>query len=239
MWFLIQLCDICLPYCFLKHLFIPFIWPIILRSQKLLDMRLQQLQSNHKETNRLQDDVEFIRRLMAENQKALCNVVQALANIQGEIVNLVQCLKPQPKTKPNSISSQGSLPNAHHQSNAVTITPAGGTVLVERETEAEGFARIGSRKERDRRGSADRNSRRNSRKRSGIEDDESNLWYFYPSVWVFKVEFALVKCMYWFLSQHDLSDISTIPCLRSFSFYIMMRVKQYISTVISHKPESN
>ncbi|BFZ03481.1 hypothetical protein BsWGS_06520 [Bradybaena similaris] len=147
----------------------------IQRSQKLLDMRLQQLQSNHKETNRLQDDVEFIRRLMAENQKALCNVVQALANIQGEIVNLVQCLKPQPKTKPNSISSQGSLPNAHHQSNAVTITPAGGTVLVERETEAEGFARIGSRKERDRRGSADRHSRRNSRKRSGIEDDESNL----------------------------------------------------------------
>ncbi|GFS11087.1 short transient receptor potential channel [Elysia marginata] len=72
----------------------------IQRSQKLLDMRLQQLQANHKETNRLQDDVEFIRRLMAENQKALCNVVQALANIQGEIVSLVQCLKPQPKTQP-------------------------------------------------------------------------------------------------------------------------------------------
>lgn len=136
-------------------------------------MRLQQLQANHKETNRLQDDVEFIRRLMAENQKALCNVVQALANIQGEIVNLVQCLKPQPKTKPaNSISSQGSLPNAHHQSNAVSIVPAGGTVLVEREVEAGGGT---NKKERDRRGSAERSSRRESRKRSGTEEDESNL----------------------------------------------------------------
>ena len=41
----------------------------ILRSQKLLDVRLQHLQSNHRENNRLMDDVEFIRRLMAENQK--------------------------------------------------------------------------------------------------------------------------------------------------------------------------
>ncbi|XP_076459396.1 short transient receptor potential channel 7-like isoform X2 [Babylonia areolata] len=75
----------------------------IQRSQKLLDVRLQHLQANNKDNNRMMDDVEFIRRLMAENQKALCNVVQALGNIQGEIVNLAQCLKP-------STSRQQALP---------------------------------------------------------------------------------------------------------------------------------
>ncbi|XP_059156506.1 short transient receptor potential channel 7-like [Physella acuta] len=155
----------------------------IQRSQKLLDMRLQQLQANHKETNRLQDDVEFIRRLMAENQKALCNVVQALANIQGEIVNLVQCLKPQPKHQPaNSISSQGSLPNTHHQSNTVTMVPGGGVLLIEKDVEGGlGNAGIsgGRKTERERGGSGDRGvskkERGDSRKRSGPEEDESKV----------------------------------------------------------------
>ncbi|XP_025087997.1 short transient receptor potential channel 3-like isoform X2 [Pomacea canaliculata] len=74
----------------------------IQRSQKLLDVRLQHLQANSRENNRMMDDVEFIRRLMTENQKALCNVVQALANIQGEIVNLAQCLRPTPRTQPQT-----------------------------------------------------------------------------------------------------------------------------------------
>lgn len=146
-------------------------------------MRLQQLQANHKETNRLQDDVEFIRRLMAENQKALCNVVQALANIQGEIVNLVQCLKPQPKHQPaNSISSQGSLANTHHQSNIVTMVPAGGVLLIEKDVEGGlGNAGIsgGRKMERERGGSGDRGvnkkERGDSRKRSGPEEDESKV----------------------------------------------------------------
>ncbi|XP_046582915.1 short transient receptor potential channel 3-like [Haliotis rubra] len=90
----------------------------IQRSQKLLDVRLQHLQANSKENNRLQDDVEFIRKLMTENQKALCNVVQALANIQGEIVNLAQCLKPAPRPQSNAI------PNAHGQTNAVSSNRA-------------------------------------------------------------------------------------------------------------------
>ncbi|XP_055876461.1 short transient receptor potential channel 7-like isoform X2 [Biomphalaria glabrata] len=154
----------------------------IQRSQKLLDMRLQQLQANHKETNRLQDDVEFIRRLMAENQKALCNVVQALANIQGEIVNLVQCLKPQPKTKPaNSISSQGSAPNAHHQTNAISLVPAGGVVILDRDVEGGVGSVSGGRRmgDRERGGSGDRGGarreRNDSRKRSGPDDDESKV----------------------------------------------------------------
>lgn len=143
------------------------------RSQKLLDMRLQQLQANHKETNRLQDDVEFIRRLMAENQKALCNVVQALANIQGEIVNLVQCLKPQPKNKPaNSVALQGGVPNAHHQSNAVTVTPAGGTVLLDRDIE---IGHSGRKQEKERGDAGEKSGKKEPRKKSGPEEDESNL----------------------------------------------------------------
>ncbi|XP_041347040.1 uncharacterized protein LOC121366804, partial [Gigantopelta aegis] len=88
----------------------------IQRSQKLLDVRLQHLQASSKENNRIQDDVEFVRKLMTENQKALCNVVQALSNIQGEIVNLAQCLKPTPNPPPKQ-QQANAVPNAH--SNAV------------------------------------------------------------------------------------------------------------------------
>ena len=103
-------------------------------------MRLQQLQANHKETNRLQDDVEFIRRLMAENQKALCNVVQALANIQGEIVSLVQCLKPQPKTQlqPQMKISAHPLPPPPPSS---TTNTGGGASGSRRGSEGEGGRR--------------------------------------------------------------------------------------------------
>ncbi|CAG5122394.1 unnamed protein product, partial [Candidula unifasciata] len=138
----------------------------IQRSQKLLDMRLQQLQANHKETNRLQDDVEFIRRLMAENQK-------------GEIVNLVQCLKPQPKPKPaNSISSQGSVPNAHNQSNAIILAPSinmipgSGLVTIEREIE---ILNAGRKMDRETFDSGDRFIKKEMRRKQGLEEDESNL----------------------------------------------------------------
>lgn len=33
---------------------------------------------------------------MTENQKALYNIIQALGNMQGEIVNLVKCFAPVP-----------------------------------------------------------------------------------------------------------------------------------------------
>ncbi|KAL3877271.1 hypothetical protein ACJMK2_035003 [Sinanodonta woodiana] len=81
----------------------------ILRSQKLLDVRLQHLQASCKETNRIIDDVEFLRRVMTENQKAMFNIISALGNIQSEIVNLARCLAS------SFISSQ---PNAHVQANA-------------------------------------------------------------------------------------------------------------------------
>ncbi|ESP01426.1 hypothetical protein LOTGIDRAFT_157609 [Lottia gigantea] len=85
----------------------------IMRQQKLLDLRLQQLQADSKDNNRMMDDVEFIRRLMSENQKALCNVVQALSNIQGEIVNLAQCLKPTPKPSQPTEPTPNAVSNAH------------------------------------------------------------------------------------------------------------------------------
>ncbi|XP_076452337.1 short transient receptor potential channel 7-like [Babylonia areolata] len=88
----------------------------IQRSQKLLDVRLQHLQANSRENNRMMDDVEFIRRLMSENQKALINVVQALANIQGEIFNMAQCMKPSPPRSSQPPQTQTARP--------VSSTPA-------------------------------------------------------------------------------------------------------------------
>ncbi|XP_064608787.1 short transient receptor potential channel 7-like [Liolophura sinensis] len=82
----------------------------IQRSQKLLDVRLQHLQSSSKENSKLVDDVEFIRRLMTENQKALFNIIQALSNIQGEIVNLAQCLRPTPPPPPITQNSTSAHP---------------------------------------------------------------------------------------------------------------------------------
>lgn len=91
----------------------------IQRQQKLLDVRLQHLQSNTRENNKMMDDVEFIRRLMTENQKALFNVIQALANIQTEIVNLAQCLRPpspKPQLKQGSTHSRGGQSNSTNTS---------------------------------------------------------------------------------------------------------------------------
>jgi DNA invertase Pin-like site-specific DNA recombinase len=84
----------------------------IQRSQKLLDVRLQHLQASSKENNRIVDDIDFLRKVMTENQKALYNIIQALGNMQGEIVNLVKCFAPIPSTndaiQTNTHSTQNS-----------------------------------------------------------------------------------------------------------------------------------
>ena len=72
----------------------------IQRSQKLLDVRLQHLQASSKENNRIIDDVDFLRRVMTENQKAMFNIIHALTNMQSEIVNLVKCLSPAAPSPP-------------------------------------------------------------------------------------------------------------------------------------------
>ena len=60
----------------------------IQRSLKLLDVRLQHIQSNAKDDEKTKDDIEHIRRVMSENQKALSTVVTVLASIQEEVRSL-------------------------------------------------------------------------------------------------------------------------------------------------------
>ncbi|XP_033739855.1 short transient receptor potential channel 3-like [Pecten maximus] len=85
----------------------------IQRSQKLLDVRLQHLQTNSKMNTKIIDDIEFLRRVMNENQKALCNIIQALGSMQCEIVNLVKCFAPVPT------QTQNNVPNTHSQQNSI------------------------------------------------------------------------------------------------------------------------
>lgn len=92
----------------------------IQRSQKLLDVRLQHLQTNSKLNEKIIDDIEFLRRVMTENQKALLNIIQSLGNMQSEIVNIVKCFAPSPPPtittviSTNNQSNTFSQPNAHH-----------------------------------------------------------------------------------------------------------------------------
>ena len=60
----------------------------IQRSLKLLDVRLQHIQSATKEDEKMKDDIEHIRRVMSENQKALSTIVTVLASIQEEVRSL-------------------------------------------------------------------------------------------------------------------------------------------------------
>ena len=57
----------------------------IARTLRLLDVRLQHIQSAAKDDQKMKDDVEHIRRVMSENQKALSTVVTVLASIQEEV----------------------------------------------------------------------------------------------------------------------------------------------------------
>ena len=60
----------------------------IQRSLKLLDVRLQHIQTNAKVEEKTRDDIDHIRRLMTENQKALSSVVTVLGGIQEEVRSL-------------------------------------------------------------------------------------------------------------------------------------------------------
>ena len=57
----------------------------IQRSLKLLDVRLQHIQSKAKDDEKTKDDVEHIRQIMSENQKALGTIVTVLSSIQEEV----------------------------------------------------------------------------------------------------------------------------------------------------------
>lgn len=60
----------------------------IQRSLKLLDVRLQHIQTKGKDDERTKDDIEHIRMVMSENQKALSTVVTVLSSIQEEVRSL-------------------------------------------------------------------------------------------------------------------------------------------------------
>mgnify|MGYP000016449218 CR=1 FL=1 len=103
----------------------------IQRQQKLLDVRLQHLQASSKENNRIIDDVDFLRRVMTENQKAMFNIIHALSNMQSEIVSLVKCLSPASPTPPPSSNA--------HMSNSVSKSSTGKKRLSQQDDEESRF----------------------------------------------------------------------------------------------------
>ena len=60
----------------------------IQRTLKILDVRLQHVQSNVRDEEKEKADIDHIRRLMSENQVALTSVVTVLASIQEEVRTL-------------------------------------------------------------------------------------------------------------------------------------------------------
>jgi len=60
----------------------------IQRTLKILDVRLQHVQSNVSDEEKEKADIDHIRRLMSENQVALTSVVTVLASIQEEVRTL-------------------------------------------------------------------------------------------------------------------------------------------------------
>ena len=67
----------------------------IQRTQKLLDVRLQHLQTQtdayglQAANQRVMDDIEHIRSLLSENQKAMFSIVKAVSTVQEEIHGLI------------------------------------------------------------------------------------------------------------------------------------------------------
>jgi hypothetical protein len=57
----------------------------IQRTLRILDVRLQHVQSNARDDAGRRSDIEHIRRLMTENQNALSTVVTVLSSIQEEV----------------------------------------------------------------------------------------------------------------------------------------------------------
>lgn len=62
---------------------------IIQRTLKILDVRLQHVQTNVKSEEKTRQDIQHIRTVMSENQKALATVVSVLGSLQDEVINVV------------------------------------------------------------------------------------------------------------------------------------------------------
>lgn len=55
------------------------------RTLRLLDVRMQHVQTSARHDEKMRDDVEHVRRVMSENQKALNTIVTVLSAIQEEV----------------------------------------------------------------------------------------------------------------------------------------------------------
>jgi len=60
----------------------------IQRTLRILDVRLQHVQSNARDDEKTRSDIDHIRRLMSENQNALATVITVLSSIQEEVRRL-------------------------------------------------------------------------------------------------------------------------------------------------------
>ena len=58
---------------------------VIQRTLKILDVRLQHVQSNCKSEEQTREDIRHIRKVMSENHKALSTVVSVLGSLQDEV----------------------------------------------------------------------------------------------------------------------------------------------------------
>ncbi|KAI0207128.1 hypothetical protein LSAT2_008214 [Lamellibrachia satsuma] len=76
----------------------------IQRCLKLLDVRLQHVQSSARDDDRTRDDVGHIRKLMYENQKALSTVVTVLDSIQEEVRHVSVHLRKNPTISAASLN---------------------------------------------------------------------------------------------------------------------------------------
>ena len=99
----------------------------IQRTLRILDVRLQHVQSNARDDERTRSDIEHIRRLMSENQNALATVITVLSSIQEEVRRLsitvhkqqTSVLQIQPPPTASSSGGAGSSKNVPSRETAV------------------------------------------------------------------------------------------------------------------------
>ena len=113
----------------------------IQRTLRILDVRLQHVQSNTRDDERTRADIEHIRRLMSENQNALATVITVLSSIQEEVRRLsitvhkqqtsVLQIQPPPTasggpaagTSKNAPGREAAVKDSHRQRGSISREP--------------------------------------------------------------------------------------------------------------------
>jgi len=108
----------------------------IQRTLRILDVRLQHVQSNARDDERTRSDIEHIRRLMSENQNALATVITVLSSIQEEVRRLsitvhkqqtsVLQIQPPPSGSGAGAGSKtvSAVKDSHRQRGSISHVPA-------------------------------------------------------------------------------------------------------------------